>query len=127
MSDLVVDASAILAAIRGEPGAERVIDGVRGARISSLNHCEIVGWLAERGSTREDIENVVGPFDLTVEVFDRPRATAAGLLTAKTKRRNISLGDRACLALAIELGVPVMTGDRAWRDLDVGVEIQLFR
>ena len=127
MSDLVVDASAILAAIRGEPGAERVIDGVRGARISSLNHCEIVGWLTERGSTREDIENVVGPFDLTVEVFDRPRAAAAGLLTAKTKRRIISLGDRACLALAIELGVPVMTGDRAWRELDVGVEIQLFR
>jgi ribonuclease VapC len=127
MSDLVVDASAILAAIRGEAGAQAVIDGVRGARISSLNHCEIVGWLAERGSTREDIEGVVGPFDLTVEVFDRARAMAAGLLTAKIKRRNISLGDRACLALAMELGMPVMTGDRAWRDLDIGVEVQLFR
>ncbi len=122
-----MDASAILAVIKGEDGAERVTNTARGARISALNFCEIAAWLAERGSTSEDIERVVGPFDLTVEVFDRPRAMAAAHLAAKTKRRNISLADRACLALAQELGVPAITGDRAWRDLDVGVEIQLFR
>jgi ribonuclease VapC len=127
MTDVVMDASAILAVIKGEHGAERVADTARGARISALNFCEIAAWLSERGSTSVDIESVIGPFDLTVEVFDRPRAMAAGHLAAKTKRRNISLGDRACLALALELGMPAVTGDRAWRDLDIGVEIQLFR
>jgi PIN domain nuclease of toxin-antitoxin system len=52
---------------------------------------------------------------------------AAGLLASKTRRRNISLADRACLSLAMELGMPVLTGDRAWRDLDLGVEVRLFR
>ena len=127
MSDVIVDASAILAAIKQEPGGERVAADARGAHISALNYCEIAGWLAERGSTGADIDRLVAPFDLTVAVFDRERASAAGLLAAKTVRRGVSLGDRACLALAIELGLPVMTADRAWRDLDFGVEIRLIR
>jgi ribonuclease VapC len=127
MTAVVVDASAILAVIKQEHGAELVANSARGARISALNFYEIAAWLSERGSTSEDIENVIGPFDLTVEAFNRPRAMAAALLAAKTKRRNISPADRACLALALELGMPAMTGDRAWRDLDIGVEIQLFR
>jgi PIN domain nuclease of toxin-antitoxin system len=127
MPDVVVDASAIIAVIKGESGAQRTTEGVQGAHMSALNYCEIVGWLAERGSTAIDVENVIGPFNLTVEDFNRSRALAAGLLTAKTKGRNISLPDRACIALAIELGLPAMTGDRVWRDLGLGVEIVLIR
>lgn len=100
---------------------------VRAARISAVNLGEIAGWLAERGTTLDDIERIVAPFDLVVEVFDGARALAAGVLAAKTKRRNISFGDRACLALAIELDLPVLTGDRAWRNLDIGAEVRLFR
>jgi len=75
-----------------------------------------------------DYSFVVDGGDRTLyAAIDGARASAAGLLAAKTKRRSISLGDRACLALAIELGMPVLTGDRAWRDLDIGVEIRLFR
>jgi ribonuclease VapC len=127
MNDVVVDASAILAAIKLEPGHGRAAQDARGARISALNYSEIVGWLAEHGSTLDDIEKVVAPFELNVEAFDRTRATAAGLLAARTRRRGISLGDSACLALGIELGLPVVTGDRAWRDLDLGVAIRLIR
>ena len=127
MSDVVVDTSAVIAVIKDEPGGERAADHARGGHMSALNYCEIVGWLAERGSTANDIEKFVAPFALTVDVFDRARATAAGLLAAKTMRRGISLGDRACLALATELGLPVVTGDRAWRDLELGVEIRLIR
>lgn len=127
MPDVVVDASAIIAVIKGETGARRAGEGAQGARMSALNYCEIVGWLAERGSTPTDIERVIAPFNLTVEEFNRPRALAAGLLTAKTKGRNISLADRACIALAIELGLPAMTGDRVWRDLGLGVDIVLIR
>ena len=127
MTDVIVDASAILAAIKDEPGGRRVDRDARGARISAINYSEIVGWLAERGASVQEIETLIGVFDLSIEAFDDPRAMAAGLLAVKTKRRNISLADRACLALAIELGMPVLTGDRAWRDLDIGVEVQLFR
>jgi ribonuclease VapC len=127
VSDLVVDASAILAAIKDEPGGRQVAMDVRAARISAVNLGEIAGWLAERGATLDDIKGIVSPFDLVVEVFDGARALAAGVLAAKTKRRNISFGDRACLALAIELDLPVLTGDRTWRDLDIGAEVRLFR
>jgi PIN domain nuclease of toxin-antitoxin system len=127
MSDVVIDASAVLAAINNEPGGDRGAQEARGARISALNYCEIIGWLAERGATEEDAHKVVMPFELLVEDFNRSRAMSAGLLAAKTKRRNISLGDRACLALAIELGLPALTGDRAWRDLDIGVDVRLIR
>jgi len=127
MSDAVIDASAVLATIKNEPGGDRSGDTARGARISAVNYCEIVGWLAERGATPGDVEKVVAPFGLLIEQFDRARAMCAGLLAAKTRRRNISLGDRACLALAAELRLPVVTGDRAWRDLDLGIEIRLIR
>jgi PIN domain nuclease of toxin-antitoxin system len=113
VTDIVVDASAILAAVKDEPGGRQVNRDARRARISAVNYSEIVGWLAERGADVREIENVVGVFDLSIEAFDGARAVAAGLLAAKTKRRNISLADRACLALAMELGMPVLTGDRA--------------
>ena len=123
----MVDASAIIAAVKDEPGGRQAARDAQGARISAVNYSEVVSWLAERGSTVEDTEKVVGLFDLAVEAFDRARAKAAGLLAAKTTRRNISFGDRACLALAVELGMPVVTGDRTWRDLDIGVEVRLIR
>jgi PIN domain nuclease of toxin-antitoxin system len=127
VSDVVLDASAVLAAIKDEPGGQQIAQVARGARMSAVNYSEVVGWLAQRGSTAEDIERVIGPFDLIIEPFDQSRAQAAGLLAARAKRRNISFGDRACLALALELDLPVMTGDRAWRDLEIGIDIRLFR
>ena len=127
MSEIVVDSSAVLAAITDEPGGDEVERDIRGARISAVNLSEIIGWLAERGFAPENIVRIVTSFDLTVEVFDRSRALAAGLLAAQTKRRGISFGDRACLALTAELGLPVVTGDRNWRNLDIGVDVRLFR
>jgi PIN domain nuclease of toxin-antitoxin system len=127
VSEIVVDSSAVLAAIKDEPGGDEVERDIRGARISAVNLSEIIGWLAERGFASENIVRIVTSFDLTVEVFDRSRALAAGLLAAQTKRRGISFGDRACLALTAELGLPVVTGDRNWRNLDIGVDVRLFR
>jgi ribonuclease VapC len=127
MINPVVDASAILAILKDEPGGKEIFDQSRGARISAVNHCEIVGWLAERGSRPDDIDRLIEPFDLKMGIFDGARAAAAGLLAAKTQRRGISLADRACLALALELGVHAITADRAWATLDLGVEVRLIR
>jgi ribonuclease VapC len=127
MNDIILDASAIIAVINHEPGADRVVTVANGAVISSLIAAEVATWLALRDIAENEILATFDDFNFRIEPFDRTRAIAAGLLVAKTKPRDLSLADRASLALAIELGFSVMTADRAWREVDIGVEIQLFR
>ena len=127
MNDIILDASAIIAVLKSEPGAERVTAVSEGACVSTLTIAEVATWLAMAGMQVEQIDTAINLFRLTVEPFHHRRAVAAGVLVAKTRHRGLSLGDRACLALAIELKLPVMTGDRAWRDLDIGVDIRFFR
>lgn len=125
MTDVVLDLSAVIAVFKFEPGWEKVAPLLQGGIVSAVIYAEIVTWLARRTGPA-DIANLEA-MDMKVVDFDRPRAVAAGLLEPKTRRRGLSLGDRACLALAIELGCPVITADRPWRDVDVGVEIRLIR
>ena len=127
MNDIILDASAIIAVLKREPGAERVAAVAEGARVSAVNIAEVVTWLTVEGVQAEPASTVLNLFRLTVEPFDHARAVDAGVLVAKIRHRDLSLGDRACLALALELGMPVLTGDRAWRDLDIGVDIRIFR
>jgi ribonuclease VapC len=127
MNDVVLDASAIIAVINREPGAERVVPVADGAVVSSLIVAEVVTWLALRNIPEREIVATIDELNFRIEAFDQSRAMTAGLLVSKTKRRGLSLADRACLALAIELGLPAMTADRAWRNLDIGVEIRLVR
>jgi PIN domain nuclease of toxin-antitoxin system len=127
MNDVILDASAIIAVLKREPGAERVASVAEGARVSALTIAEVATWLVMEGVPGEQAHAAISLFRLTVEPFDEVRALAAGVLFAKTRHRGLSLGDRACLALALELRMPVFTGDRAWRDLDIGADIRLFR
>jgi ribonuclease VapC len=127
MNDVVLDASAIIAVINREPGAERVVPVADGAVVSSLIVAEVVTWLALRNIPEREIVATIDELNFRIEAFDQSRAMTAGLLVSKTKRRGLSLADRACLALAIELGLPAMTANRAWRNLDIGVEIRLVR
>ncbi len=127
MSDVILDSSAILAVINHEAGADRVQAVADGATVSALIIAEVVSWLAVRDTPADEIYETIEDFKLRVQPFHHARAMAAGLIVSKTRRRGLSLGDRGCLALAIELGLPVVTGDRAWRDLDIGVDIRLFR
>jgi PIN domain nuclease of toxin-antitoxin system len=127
MNDVILDASAIIAVLKREPGAERVAAVAEGARVSALTIAEVATWLVMEGVPGEQAHAAISLFRLTVEPFDEVRALAAGVLFAKTRHRGLSLGDRACLALALELRMPVFTGDRAWRDLDIGADIRLFR
>jgi PIN domain nuclease of toxin-antitoxin system len=127
MNDLILDASAIIAVLKNEPGAERVRAVAEGAHVSALAIAEVATWLTIEGVPPEQANTAIDLFRLAVEPFHQKRALAAGFLVAKTRHRGLSLGDRACLALAIELGMPVVTGDRAWRDLNIGVDVRLFR
>lgn len=129
MSSFVFDASTLLISINNELGCEAV-DAIVEADdvvISSVNWAEVVTKLVLQGSRESQTDAALAPYRLTVVPFGRDSAALAGGLVARTRHRGLSLGDRACLALAIELRLPVITGDRAWADLDLGIEIHLIR
>ena len=127
MIEAVLDSSAVLAAIRGEPGAELVEPLLAMAPISAVNYAEIVSRLVDFGSSPEDAIEAAGHLGLDVRPLDVSGAAAVGALRAATRSRGLSLGDRACLALAKQLGLPVFTADRAWAELDLGIEVVLIR
>ena len=129
MSEAVVDSSAILAYLRSERGGlhvEQVL--AAGAVVSAVNLSEVVAKLTEAGTSEEVIRATLSGLDFdSVATFDIYDAYLAGLLRPKTRRAGLSLGDRACLALAHRLGLPVLTADAAWAQLDLGIAVTVIR
>jgi PIN domain nuclease of toxin-antitoxin system len=124
---VVLDASAVLALLNREPGAEEVEKTIPGAAIGAVNLSEVVAKLAERGMPEEAIRLALSGIELDVTPFDGPLAYRAGLLRVSTRGLGLSFGDRACLALGRQLGMPVLTADRRWSELSVGVEVRVIR
>lgn len=127
MSEHVLDASALLAVMFGERGAEAVLEALPGAVIGAVNLAEVVAKLQERGVPEAEIDRDIAELDLPVIPFDEVQAMAAGKLRARTRSHGLSLGDRACLALAATRRVPAITTDRGWAELDIGVEVVVAR
>ncbi len=129
MTVAILDASALLALLLGEPGGERVQAVLAGSAMCSVNLCEVVGHFARNGVAETDVRRVLGPLPIEHHPFDGELAYSAGLLVPLTKAAGLSFGDRACLALAQRLGLAVLTADRAWRGMAeaIGVEIDLIR
>jgi len=127
MTEVVLDASAVIAQLRGEPGADQVVGQLRGAYLSAVNLAEIAQRLINDGASDAAALETLDDLPCKVVPLDEPMAIRAGLMRRSTPRRGLSIGDRACLALAEKMGLPVLTADRAWADLDLGVEIVLIR
>lgn len=127
MSEFVLDASALLALVRAEPGAERVRAVLARAVISAVNLAEVVGRLAEHGGHAGEIRRGLGRLRLTVVPVDEELGYAAGLLRPSTRSLGLSLGDRVCLALASRLGATALTSDRAWQQVETDVRVELLR
>lgn len=127
MSAIVLDASAIIALLAGEPGGETVRACVPDAAVSAVNLTEVGAKLADRGMKDAEIRAAVGILGLEVVAFDEEAAYAAAALRLRTRNRGLSLGDRACLALGAARGLPVLTMDRKWSGLDLDIEIRLAR
>jgi ribonuclease VapC len=127
VTELVLDASALLACILREPGGDEVRGRTSAAQVSALNYGEVVTKLIDRGAMAESAAMVVRELDVSVVVFDEAAALRAGALRPLTRHLGLSLGDRACLALAQATGLPVLTADKAWAELDLGVEVVLIR
>jgi ribonuclease VapC len=127
VSEIVLDASALIAVLREEPGAATVEAVLDAAAVSTVSLSEVQAKLVERGTPAELAWSWLLDLDLAVIDFDAAQARMAGDLRYLTRARGLSLGDRACLALARALGVPAMTADRAWAGLKVGIEIRSVR
>jgi PIN domain nuclease of toxin-antitoxin system len=123
----VLDSSALLASLKSEPGGDLVDSVIEHSVISSVNLSEVVASLLNGGVSRDLIIDVLRRQSFEVVPFDREQAYDAGLLRASTIRLGLSLGDRCCLSLARSLGLPVLTADRAWLRLSVGVEVNMVR
>lgn len=109
---MVVDASAVLAFLNGEPGADTVTEVLlSGAGISAVNLAEVLTKLLDYGVPLNDAEMIIADLNLTVYPFDEPLAWSAAALRPTTRAYGLSLGDRACLALGETLGSAVLTAD----------------
>ena len=125
--ETVLDASAILAVLNREPGADIVLASLAGSVISAITLTEVVANLADRGADEISIRRTIGQLGMRVIPFNDDRAYRAGLLRPLTRAQGLSLGDRACLALAQEYGLPALTSDRNWSRVTIDVDIRQIR
>jgi len=126
MSSCVLDSSAILALLLTEPGADIVAGYLPDACLSAVNLSEVMSKLCERGMPPEDARQAVANMGVDVVAFDDDQAQRTGALRPATRALGLSLGDRACLALAQLRGVPAVTADQVWRQVS-GSTIVLIR
>lgn len=124
---VVLDASALLCLLNAEPGADIVAAALPNAAISTVNLAEMVGKLRERGLSAGEVEAALAGLSLDVRPFTTAQAYIAGDLRPATRALGLSLGDRACLALARALEAPALTADRQWLGLKLGIDIRVVR
>ena len=128
MNEVVLDASAILAIVFQERGAEKLtVEIMKDAVISTVNLAEVQSKLVKKGYDPDEAwEDATSLVSAAVR-FTSEQAKIAGSLITQTEKVGLSLGDRSCLALAIALKAPVYTTEQAWRNLQVGVPIHVIR
>ncbi len=127
---IVLDSSAILAGLYGEPGSAAVLkilaDEDADVSISAVNLCEVVTKLAQAGASAPEIAQSLEPLLRRTVDFGSAQVVGAGELARGTKTLGLSLGDRACLGLAISLGATAWTTDTIWKRV-AGVRVRLLR
>lgn len=123
----VLDASALLCVMFGEPGADRVEARLTRALVSAVNYHEVFAKLVDRGVEPDEAREMLGELDVDIIAVDRDQADLGGALCAQTRSAGLSLGDRSCLALARAYGAVAVTTDQVWRDLDIKIDVEVVR
>src|SRR5271157_2381709 len=128
MSRVVLDASAVLALLNDEPGANKLTpELLNQAACSTVNLAEVQTKLVSAGGAPDEAwEDALSPIREAMP-FTEEHARIAGSLVAQTRALGLSLGDRACLALGLALKAPVYTADKSWKKLQLGVRIHVIR
>ncbi|QQS31702.1 MAG: type II toxin-antitoxin system VapC family toxin [Acidobacteriota bacterium] len=126
MSDLILDASAVLAFLNNENGADVVERLIPDAKISSVNVAEVITRSLDLGHTLESAHKAFSMLGLEVISFDERQAIKAAELRTVTRVQGLSLGDRSCLSCAIVRNATAVTADRQWTKFDL-CPIELIR
>jgi ribonuclease VapC len=130
VSRVVLDTSALLAILNEEPGAEMMmehLDTLETFTMSTVNVAEAYGKLIGQGISSSDAWEAVTASVSDITAFDEEQARIVGQLLPRTRSLGLSLGDRACLALAMVLKAPVYSADRVWKSLKLGIPIHIIR
>ena len=128
MNEVVLDASAILALLQLEPGAEKLTDEILDDAVAStVNLAEVQTKLVKGGLSPDEAWEHTLSAVTAAEPYTGEQAMIAGSLITKTEKYGLSLGDRSCLALAIALKAPVYTTEQIWKNLKVGIPIHVIR
>lgn len=128
MASVIIDSSVILAIAKNERLNDEAYVYAQDAIISSVNACEVLTKFIDRvGLTADESIDAVNGFKLIIEPFDQKHFYQAAMMYPQTKKLGLSLGDRACLALGMHYKLPVITADRAWAKLDIGVNVRVIR
>jgi len=122
---VVLDASAIIAMLKGEAGATKVAGAIADARVSSVNYAEVVSHFVHAGMPEREVDAMLDPLPMTIVPADKAMAQVAGRLRATTASAGLSLGDRFCLALALRDGLPAWTSDRHWTTIADAVAVKV--
>ena len=127
MGSFVLDASAVLALLNEEAGKDRVEQAMGDCLISAVNYCEVIGKLIDAGVPADDARHTVDLLDVEIVDFDGELGFRAASLVRATRKLGLSLGDRCCLALGSARKATILTSDRSWAKLKIGVKVEVIR
>ncbi|MCH7861904.1 type II toxin-antitoxin system VapC family toxin [Sphingomonas sp. NPDC092331] len=123
----VLDASAVLAMLLDEPGADMVADAIRTAELSIINYAEAMAKTAENGGDLDLTERILFSSGVRVRAFREGHAMEAAKLRPVTKHLGLSFGDRACLVQGRFSNLPILTADARMASADIGLDIRMIR
>ena len=126
-NNVILDSSALLAFYNDEPGWQEVEPYQGHSLISAVNAAEVISTLIRNGIENSKARAAVTEFVSEVVPYDIEQASRTGKLITIGKQYGLSLGDRACLSLGMQMQLPVITGDLIWQEVDLDVEIILIR
>lgn len=127
MTSVVLDASALLAVLNAEPGADVVRSALAGAVISAVNYSEVLKKTIERGGQIGEAAAIIHGLSIAIIPFDEEQASASAALYPQAKPHGMSFADRACLALGVHRRFTVLTAERKMRLLTLPIKVKLIR
>lgn len=117
----------MLALVFEEPGSERVLQEDGGLLLSSVNLVEVLDKIGDKQLDADAVQALLRRIGVLVISFDARQASLAASLRDVARPKLLSLADRACLALALDRKLPVLTADRVWAELGLVLDVQLIR